>query len=123
MANETTVTISLASSKGGASIATGSLSKTADMSGTFMAGGVMQAIGTSNEAMGIPSDVTGDVRIAIKNLDATNYVEIFKDSGNSHRLGKLLAGEATLLIGVAAADLYARANTAAVNIQFWVTQV
>ena len=83
----------------------------------------MQEIGVSNEVMDIPVDVTGDIRIAIKNLSSANYVEIFKDSGNSHRLSKLLAGESCLLVGVAAADLYARANTAVVNVQFWTCQV
>ena len=123
MANEITTSISFAASKGGGSIATGALSSTLTMTGTFMGGGVMQEIGTSNEVMDIPADVTGDIRIAIKNLSSSNYVEIFKDNADSHRLSKLLAGESCLLVGVAAANLYAKANTAAVNIQFWTCQV
>ena len=123
MADEIRTSISFQVSKGGASIATGTLSDTIDMSGTDM-GTVTQSIGTSNEALDIPVDVTGDVNLCVKNLDATNYVEIFKDSGNSHLLSKLLPGEACLLMRVpSSTSLYGRANTAAVQIQLWVTEV
>lgn len=123
MADEIRTSISFQVSKGGAAIATGTLSDTIDMTGTDM-GTVTQAIGTSNEALDIPVDVTGDVHLCVKNLDATNYVEIFKDSGNSHLLSKLQPGEACLLMGVpSSTSLYGRANTAAVQVQLWVTEV
>lgn len=123
MADEIRTSISVSVAKGGASIATGTLSDTADMSGVDM-GTVTQSIGTTNEALDIPADVTGDVVLCIKNLDATNYVEIFKDSGNSHLLSKLNPGESCLLMRVpSSSSLYGRANTAAVQVQLWVTEV
>ncbi len=124
MANEITASISFAVSKGGGTIATGSLSSTTTMSGTYMGGGIMQSIGTSNEAMDIPADVTGDVNIAIKNLDSTNFVGIYRDSGAtpSQLMSKVKPGTAIYLTGVSHSALYAMADTAAVNIQFWVSQ-
>lgn len=123
MANEFTRSAAFSVSKGGAAISTGTLSKTSDMAGTYM-GTTTQSVGTSNEALSFnTTDITGDVHITIKNLDSANYVEIFKDSGNSHLLSKLAAGEFCQLAGVPSATLYGRANTAAVSIQFWISQV
>ena len=123
MANEITYAVSLASTKATAVLSSGSISDTIDMSGTYGATET-QSIGTSNEALSFnTTDITGDVHLVIRNNDATNYVEIFKDSGNSHLLSKLFAGESCSLRRVPSASLYARANTAAVSIQFWIVQV
>ena len=123
MANEITYAVSLAVSKGGASISSGTLSDTINMTGVDM-GTVTQAIGTLNEALDLPADVAGAVHLVVKNLDAANYVEIFSDSGNANLLSKLLAGEACSLRAVPSTTaLYARANTAAVQIQFWICEV
>jgi hypothetical protein len=121
MANEITRVVSITVSKGGASISSGTISQTIDMTGVDMAT-ITQAIGTSNEALGVPTDVSGDVDLVVKNLDSANYVEIFKDSGNTHLLSKLFAGQACSLTNVPAASLYARANTAACQIQFWINE-
>lgn len=121
MANEITYAVSFAASKGGAEIRT-TLTDTIDMAGVDM-GSVTQAIGTSNEALDVPADVSGAVHLVVKNLDATNYVEIFSDSGNSNLLSKLRAGESCSLRAVSASALYARANTASVQIQFWICEV
>lgn len=123
MADEIRTSISFQVSKGGASIATGTLSDTIDMSGTDM-GTVTQSIGTSNEALDIPVDVTGDVHICIKNLDATNYVGIYRDSGAtpSQLLSKLNPGESCFLSRVSHSAIYGMANAAAVQIQLWVTE-
>jgi len=92
------------------------------MTGTHM-DAPTQSIGTSNEALDFnTTDITGDVNLAVKNLDASNYVEIFKDSGNSHLLSKLLPGQACMLMNVPSASLYGRANTAAVLVQFKIAQ-
>lgn len=121
MADEIRTSISFSAAKGGASIATGTLADTADMSGVDM-GTVTQSIGTTNEALDVPADVSGDVWLVVKNLDATNYVEIFKDSGSSHLLSKLNPGEACQLTRVPANALFGRANTAAVQIQMWISE-
>lgn len=122
MANEITYSVSLASTKATAVLSSGSLSDTIDMSGTYGATET-QLIGTSNEALSFnTTDITGDVHLVIRNNDSTNYVEIFKDSGNTHLLSKLNAGESCSLRRVPSSALYARANTAAVSIQFWILQ-
>ncbi len=122
MANERTTSVSISVSKGGIAINSGTLSKTGDMTGTYSAT-ESQLIGTSNEALSFnTTDITGDVNVAVKNMDAANYVEIFKDSGNTHLLSKLKAGESCLLMNIPHNALYGRANTAAVSIQFWIAQ-
>lgn len=124
MADAINLTVGLSSTIGSATINSGTLTKSiGTIVGTHMGGGITQAIGTSNEAVGIPVDVTGDCFFVAKNLDSTNYVEIFKDNANSHLKARLNAGEIALIPRTAASEFYARANTAAVNIQFWVTQV
>jgi len=122
MANEITYAVSIQVSKGGASISSGSISDTIDMTGVDM-GTVTQSIGTSNEALDIPADVSGDVHLVVKNLDSTNYVEIFSDNASNHLMSKLNAGEACSLRNVGSSSaLYARANTAACQIQFWICE-
>jgi hypothetical protein len=120
--NGLTYSVSLASTVPTAILSTGTLSDTVDVSGSYGASET-QAIGTSNEALSFnTTDITGDVHLVVKNNDSTNYVEIFKDSGNTHLLSKLNAGESCSLRRVPSASLYARANTAAVSIQFWILQ-
>ncbi len=121
MANEITYTASLSASKSGATISSGTLSDTVSMTGGDVLA-TTQNIGTSNEQIDV-SSITGDCRIIIKNLDSTNYVEIFKDNGNSHLLSKLSAGEHCLLTQVPSASLYARANTAACDVMIWACEV
>ena len=121
--NGLTYAVSIASVVPTAVLSSGSISDTIDVTGTYGATET-QSIGTSNEALSFnTTDITGDVHLVIRNNDGTNYVEIFKDSGNSHLLSKLNAGESCSLRRVPSASLYARANTAAVSIQFWIVQV
>lgn len=121
MSNEITYTASLAASKSGAVISSGTLSDTVSMTGGDVLA-TTQNIGTTNEQIDM-SSITGDCRIIVKNLDATNYVEIFKDNGNSHLLSKLSPGEHCLLTQVPSGSLYARANTAACDIMLWACEV
>ena len=123
MSAEINASVSLSVSKGGASIATGTLSKTIDMTGSDMAT-FTQVIGTSNEAVAFPSDISGDVFLVCKNLDSTNYVELFSDSGNANLLSKMNPGEPCLLARVpSTGKLFSRANTASLTVQFWIDEV
>lgn len=122
MADEITYSVEMSVSKGGAAVNSGTLSATVDMTGVDVAA-LTQSIGTSNEQIDVGPDITGDCRVVIKNLDGTNYVEIFKDNANAHLLSKLPAGESCLLTHVPSGSLYARANTAAVVIQSWLCEV
>ena len=126
MANEFSMIVSLTAASGGASIASGSLSKTSSAAAlpVYMQS-VTQSIGfAAVERLSYNTDdivTVAPVYIAIKNLDATNYVTIYKEIGGTNVLSILKAGQSCLLVGVPANALYAQANTAAVAIQFWMT--
>jgi len=128
MADEIRTSISFQVSKGGAAIATGTLSSTMDMTGTDC-GAITQDIGTSNEAIDVPADVSGDCHFTVVNLTAepttpgTEYVEIFKDSGSSHLLGKLWSGESMTTRRIPSGSLFGRSTGATQKIQFWISEV
>lgn len=113
MANEIQATIGLTVSKSGAAIST-SGSKTADMTGTEMITNV-QAIGFADAEAIVLGDVTTVGYIAFKNLDTTNFVELALDEPMANKFAKLLAGDLTL-IKAATATIYAKADTASVNL-------
>ena len=112
MANEITIAVQLNVTKNGATVAA-SPSVVQTMTGDQMLSNV-QIIGTTNEALVI-GDVTPTGWFFIKNLDATNYVEVFLDNGNAQLAAKLLPSEFCLL--KPGANIYARANTGACNCQ------
>ena len=73
---------------------------------------LQQSIGTSEEAINL-GDISTPRWCFLKNLDATNYVEIKVATGGAI-FAKLLPGEACLLpLGSGATAPYAIANTAA----------
>jgi hypothetical protein len=112
MANEIKIACSLAVNKG--ANVTGSGDKQITMSGTAMHANV-QPIGTSAELLTF-GDISGvPAQLFLKNLDATNFVEFATDSGMSNKFGKLLAGEC-MLWRPSSASIYAKADTAAVNL-------
>jgi hypothetical protein len=113
MANEITATASLSASKGGASI-NNSGSKVADMAGDQMIGNV-QAVGTAAEALNV-GDVSTIGYVYLKNMDATNFVEVALDSAVSTQIfAKLLPGDVTL-VKAKTATMYVKADTAGVNL-------
>ena len=113
MANEINLTLSLAATKNGTTLQH-NLSGVFTMTGDDMIANT-QLVGTSNEAI-VLGDVTIGGFVAFKNLDSTNYVELFTDSGNAQPFAKLLAGEPMILKSHPSATYYARANTAAVRL-------
>lgn len=127
MADEIQISARLYAAKGGAYLGSETTTATLDMTGTHMASGT-QAIGTSDEILDIPADVSGDRYVLIKNLEAEggNYVEISGATGGSfagavHQ--KILAGRAVLMIIPSANSIYAKANTASVNVEWKACQV
>lgn len=74
----------------------------------------IQTIGTSTEAISLVDTTTGGY-VLLKNLDATNYIEISDDNATAHPLVKLLAGQVAIFPTEAAA-IYAKANTGACNL-------
>ncbi len=116
MADEIQLSLSISCSKNGASInASGNMSIT--MAGDQFISNI-QIVGTSNEALQV-GDVSTTGYVYVKNLDSTNYVEVFLDNANTYLVAKLFPGEFTLYKpgGTGAANLFARANTGACNCQ------
>lgn len=93
---------------------------TSDMTGSTAAGGV-QNIGTTAETLGV-TDVTTCGWSYFRNTDSTNYVELGTGTAGSFvAFAKLKAGEACVLrLGTNAPT--ARANTAAINLQYFIFQ-
>lgn len=78
-----------------------------------------QAIGTSDESVSINSDIATLGFIYVRNLDSTNYVELGYTSGTY--FAKLKAGEACVFrAGSGLTTLHAKANTAPVDIEYFV---
>ena len=112
MAREITASASLTASKGGASVSA-SAAITNDMAGDQMLTNV-QNIGTSAEAL-VLGDITTIGFLFVKNLDATNYVEVDSVNTLDEFPQKLLPGEFVLL-KPQTTTIYAKANTAACNV-------
>ena len=113
MANEIQVSASLSASKGGVSV-NNSASRSATMAGDQMISNV-QIIGTAAEAL-VLGDVSTIGYVFLKNMDATNFVEIALDSGvSTQKFAKLLAGDFAIF-PASTATMYAKADTANVNL-------
>lgn len=119
MANEISYSVSFTATKGGASVSTGTWSDTVDMAGADMISAT-QNIGTSDEALDF-GDITSPAgRVAIKNLDATNYVELSLATGGSFdgsRFAKIGPGEAIIYCPAVSGTIYAQADTASCLVQ------
>lgn len=125
MADEIRTSISLQVAKGGASIASGTLSDVIDMTGADMATVTQSVSATVSaiEALGVPTDVTGDVFLVIKHLGGSGVLTISKDNAGSHVLSKLQTGESCMLTRVAASTLYVASTVVDTPIQFWISEV
>jgi hypothetical protein len=88
-----------------------------DMSGSTAIGGA-QAIGTTAEAITM-TDVASPGYAYFRNLGPTNFVEIGTGTTTFVAFAKLKAGEA-MITRLSTAAPTARANTAAVNLQFYI---
>lgn len=92
-------------------------------SGSVSVGGTQyqiqtQSIGTSDESVSLNTDLSSLGYMQIRNLDSTNYVELGYTSGTY--FAKLKAGEACVFrAGSGLSTLHAKANTAAVDIEYF----
>jgi len=120
MAQEITVTVRLSVAKGYLVQRFDPGAILVDMTGTTAIGGA-QDIGTTAEALSI-TDVSTAGWSYFRNTDTTNFVEIGTGTGGSF-VGflKLKPGEATACRITTNAPT-ARANTAAVKLQFYILQ-
>lgn len=118
MANEITLNLSLKVAKSYLQQTMAPGTVTADLSGTNATGG-SQNIGTSAEAI-VMNDVTTAGYAFFRNLGPTNYVEIGTGTGtNFAAFAKLKAGEpAVIRLGTSAPT--AKANSAAIDLQYFI---
>lgn len=121
MANELTITVSATYKKG--NVAEFSRTLTAKKVTVSANLGVyhIQNIGTSEEALDLGALTSPFGWAWFHNLDDTNYVEIRSATGASNDIIRLNAGEACLLrLGSDISAPYAIANTAAVDLEYWI---
>jgi hypothetical protein len=120
VADEITTYVKLSVTKNGATI-------TKESSGTFTQTGTKVVAGTRSIGFSSHSALPmGDVTTAgwayFKNLDGTNYVEVGKDvSGTFHSVVKIKPGE-TAEFRLALSNPYAKANTAAVLLDYAIAE-
>ena len=114
MANEISQNIQLSATKNSASVSL-SHNKRITMTGADMVQAT-QSIGTTAELIALGDIAGAPSQIVIKNLDATNFVEIGGDSGLTVFKLKIAAGEA-VLFRATSGTIYAKADTAAVRVQ------
>lgn len=124
MADEITVTTGLAVSKtNGPSLSRPAAANQYDMAGNVIARDVTSVPTTS---AGTALDVASVSNLGwayFANLDSTNYVEIgVQVSGTFYPFLRLLAGAKCVVPLSSSATLYARANTAAVNLDFEIVE-
>jgi hypothetical protein len=121
MANELEMTVTLKytpTATNQVAIEPDKFTKTVSMSGGDHLSGT-QNVGTSWEVLTLGEIGTRGFCF-VKNLDATNYVELNSDDAPTNATIRLEAGEFTLFrAGQVNTNLRGRANTAAVNVQFW----
>lgn len=109
MANEIQVSATLTATKNSFTIS-GSSTGYHDMAGNNLIEAT-QTIGTSYEALAL-GDISGAPGyLYVKNMDATNYVELALDTGMTEKFIKLLPGQAAVF-PPAVGTIYAKANTA-----------
>lgn len=114
MASELVLQIKAQYTKGSAAFSR-TINKTLDVAGTALQHAV-QNIGTSEETLAL-GDVSPSGYAIFYNLDATNYVEVGKAT-TVYAL-KLKPGEFAMLRLDAWSTIYAKANTAAVDLEYW----
>ena len=115
MADEITVIAGLAFTKGGSSQQLGPVRGIVDMTGEGWVSH-RQTIGTSAEAVTIPSDMGTAGWSMFINRHATNFVTLRIGSGGSD-FAKLLAGESAGPFRLATTSIYAIADTAACELE------
>lgn len=117
MANEISITVGMACTKDELVIKESTTTVRRDMAGTHAAS-IVQDIGTTYEALDIPAELATLGYCYLKNVDATNYIEIGRDVGAAfYGVIRLKPGDIAL-VRFSAATMYGRANTATAKLRF-----
>jgi hypothetical protein len=96
MANEITVTCSLSASKGGATVSSGTATASITMTGIDMAQ-FTQTITDVEAAIEIPAGLATIGFLMVKNLSATDWVEIYYTTATVTDAMKIPAGGANIM--------------------------
>jgi len=129
MANEITYAVSIAASKGGASISSGSLSDTVDMTGVDMQTSTqsIEYHGSTAEALSFNStDINGSCHFVIKNMDAALSVKVSTLASFSADsvLSVIGPGESASFRGIDCDKIFlVTTSTGTALIQFWICEV
>lgn len=119
MANEITITMRIKVEKGALRDDKNAGTFSVDLSDYPKAGNV-QTIGTAHEALVVSTDVATAGWAYFRNLDTANYVEVGTLDGTTFEsFGKLLAEEPALM-PLATTAIYAKANTAPVDLDYMI---
>lgn len=118
MANEISISLRLAVNNGYIVHQENPGTNSLDMSGVVATGGI-QSVGTTEEALAM-GDVSSPGYAYFRNCDKANYVELgVKPAGTFYPFAKLKYGEAAI-IRLGTATPYAKANGAAVSLQYYI---
>ncbi|QNN24328.1 hypothetical protein HED60_19310 [Planctomycetales bacterium ZRK34] len=122
MANEITITqLKFSVAKGDIALDKTISNQQIDMSGDAFVWQV-QNVGTSHEALSVPSEIATAGYAFFRNLDDTNFVEIgIDDTATFESVIKLKPSEFALL-RLSTTAPYAKADTAAVNLEYLIVE-
>lgn len=113
MASEIKTQIQLTCNKGGAAVNVGG-SVIQDMAGAQMVQNT-QIVTTSIAALSMGAITGVPAWVYLKNLDATNYIELSTDNAMANKFMKILPG-GSVLFPPSSATIYVRAHTASCNV-------
>jgi len=117
MANELTLTVGMTFSKGGAE---GQRSDSIQVTVTGDAfNHNVQEVGTTEEELAQNTILGTPGYLFVKNLDATNYVEI---GTTTTKYAVKLKAKEIALFRVDGTTIYAKANSAACNVEYWLIE-
>ena len=119
MANEITEQATVSVSKSGGGSLAGSGTYQADMTGNNVHSETYD-VGTVEEEIDYGVDIGTPGGVMIKNLDATNYVQIGLTTGVY--VIRLMKGQSCLFRPDSGTSLFVKANSATVRIQLWAWQ-
>lgn len=114
MAQELTLGVTYRFSKGGVRLSRNSAA-VSDVNGNVYYDSV-QPVGTSNEALNL-GETSGEGVVVLRNLDETNFVDIFRDALDAEPILTLHPGDVATFRRKSGVSYYATADTAEVRIQ------
>src|SRR4051794_5718995 len=116
MASEGTLSVKLSVNKGSLKLSRVE-SQTFDVATARRSSGT-QSIGTSHEALGISSDLTPG-KVLLKHVGTTNYIEVgIVVASTFYPVHKMIPGDIEVFRLASGAALFARADTAAEDLDF-----